>query len=256
MTSPPTFRRPCFSARSLSSSVRTSRRKFVLLEMTITTGNSWSEVENSNVPLLISMISRKAGNAVVAVAFGIDDLAFVERDACQVNVGFDNQQAGHLAALDHLNSVENADISKISGKRYVGADLLRRFVAVGGEIGPAGPADRFEARGDRDSRIEELCFLQPVIREIEIFAGDVKADKGQALLGGLVKFFCLMQMSRIFSRSEIDRGLRSSESRSSLKAFSGELYLTNRSASSRTDSIETSETGTPGFSITWFIVRE
>src|SRR5690606_29787741 len=48
-----------------------------------------------------------------------------------------------------------------------------------------------------------------------------------------------MQISRIFSRSDIERGLRSMDSRRSEKAFSGELYLTNRSASSKTDSIET-----------------
>src|SRR5688572_22526282 len=58
--SEPTLRSPCFSARSLSSSAKTSRMKFVLLTMLRTTGNSFSDVENSKVPLLISIISRNA----------------------------------------------------------------------------------------------------------------------------------------------------------------------------------------------------
>src|SRR5687768_14281699 len=59
-SSPPTFRSPSFSARSLSSSVSTSRIKLVLLTTLITTGNSFSEIVNSKVPLLISIMSRNA----------------------------------------------------------------------------------------------------------------------------------------------------------------------------------------------------
>ncbi len=176
----------CFSARSWSSSVRTSRRKLVLLEILITTGNSivgGREFERAAIDL-DDLAKRRM--PVLAVALSVDDLAFVKSDICQMHVGFDHQQAGHLCALDNLHGVEDADIAEISRKSDIGADLLRRTVAVDGKIGASGTTYGFQAGCNRNSRIEQLGFLQAIICQIKILAADIQAHESEALPGRFV----------------------------------------------------------------------
>src|SRR5690606_1125204 len=115
--------------------------------------------------------------AVLAVAFGIDDLAFIERDVGQMHVRFNDEQARHLSIFNHLDGVKDADVTEISGESDVGADLLWRTVAVGGKIGAAGASNGLEARCDGNARIKELCLLEPIVSQVKLFASDVKRDE-------------------------------------------------------------------------------
>ena len=67
----------------------------------------------------------ESGDPIMAVAFGIDYLAFVKGDVCEVKVRFYKAKAGHFAAFDDLYRVKNTDIGEISRKSHVRADLLR-----------------------------------------------------------------------------------------------------------------------------------
>src|SRR6185369_10829908 len=133
----------------------------------------------------------KRRDAVVAVTFGIDDLAFVKGNARQMQVRFYDHQPGHFSVFDHLDGIENTYVPEISGERYISPNLLRSFVASGGKFGPARTANGFEAGSYRDPRIEQLRLLQTVIREVEIFAADIKAYEGQTLAGGFVQILLL-----------------------------------------------------------------
>src|SRR6185369_6713136 len=117
----------------------------------------------------------KRCDAVVAVTFGIDDLAFIKSNAREMQVRFYDHQPGHFSVLDHLDGIENTYVPEIAGERNISPDLLRCLVASGGKFGPTRTANGFEAGSYRDPRIEQLCLLQPVIREVEIFAADIKA---------------------------------------------------------------------------------
>ena len=81
----------------------------MLLETVMTTGNSWSEtVEFKRAAVDLDDLAKRS-HAVIAVTLGIDDLALVKGNIREMQVGFDNEQAGHLCALDHLHRVKNAD---------------------------------------------------------------------------------------------------------------------------------------------------
>ena len=63
--------------------------------------------------------------------------------------------------------------AEIAGKCDIGADFLRRSIAVYGEIGPSSRriASRPGATEIRGS--SSFAFLQAVVGEIKIFAGDI-----------------------------------------------------------------------------------
>jgi len=67
-----------------------------------------------------------------------------------------------------------------------------------------------------------------------------KDDGGDRNAGSerLIPFDLIPRVIPADEWSEMERGLRSRDSRRSSKAFSGDRYLTNRSASSKTDSTE------------------
>jgi hypothetical protein len=122
----------------------------VLFVTFITTGNSWSEVENSN-------------------------------------VRFEDQQSGHLRIFDHLNSVENTNVAQIAGERNIGPHFLRRAIAGQSKIGTARTTYSFQTGSDRDPGIEQLCLLQTVVSQVELLTADIEADQGKALASRLVE---------------------------------------------------------------------
>src|SRR5438445_5134558 len=105
-----------------------------------------------------------------------------------MKIGFDDKQAGHLCALDHLNGIKNAHERQITRKVNVRPHFLRRTVAISSKIGTPGTPYRFEARSDRYTWIEQLCLLQTVVCEVKIFAGDIEAYQCEAL------FRCFVQV--------------------------------------------------------------
>ena len=108
-----------------------------------------------------------------------------------MQVGFDDQQSGHLCALDNLHRVKNTYIAEIAGECYVRSYVPRGAVAIDRKVRPACAADSFQSRRDRNARDKELGFLQAVVGEVEFLAADVKADERKALSRGLIQIFLL-----------------------------------------------------------------
>ena len=104
-------------------------------------------------------------------------------------IGFDDEQAGHLRIFDDLHGIENTDQREISGECDIGANFNGFFIAVDGKVGTAGAANRFKSGGDRNARVEQFCFLQPVVSNVEIFARNIKIDERETLPRGFVQSF-------------------------------------------------------------------